>query len=168
CCAVYVVFFFSSRRRHTRFSRDWSSDVCSSDLVWINRRLLAALCRKNMIELVFDQAIAKRSPVVKAKCVSQVGLYAHFFLQPAYGSLLGSFRGPWVAAACVGPETATVIFMCRPLLQEQTFLVVKHKNTERPMKATAPMRLHLLHGANLPILLIYQYNVFDTHDMLSF
>src|SRR5690606_41036897 len=25
-------FFFSSRRRHTRFSRDWSSDVCSSDL----------------------------------------------------------------------------------------------------------------------------------------
>src|SRR5690606_39494643 len=25
--------FFSSRRRHTRFSRDWSSDVCSSDLV---------------------------------------------------------------------------------------------------------------------------------------
>src|SRR5690606_40345439 len=29
-------FFFSSRRRHTRFSRDWSSDVCSSDLARIN------------------------------------------------------------------------------------------------------------------------------------
>src|SRR5690606_40754055 len=28
----FVFFFFSSRRRHTRFSRDWSSDVCSSDL----------------------------------------------------------------------------------------------------------------------------------------
>src|SRR5690606_16478074 len=28
----HAVFFFSSRRRHTRFSRDWSSDVCSSDL----------------------------------------------------------------------------------------------------------------------------------------
>src|SRR5690606_40263037 len=27
-----VLFFFSSRRRHTSFSRDWSSDVCSSDL----------------------------------------------------------------------------------------------------------------------------------------
>src|SRR5207249_9988493 len=27
-----VVFFFSSRRRHTRSKRDWSSDVCSSDL----------------------------------------------------------------------------------------------------------------------------------------
>src|SRR5690606_39894894 len=29
---LFVSFFFSSRRRHTRFSRDWSSDVCSSDL----------------------------------------------------------------------------------------------------------------------------------------
>src|SRR2546429_7029541 len=28
-----LFFFFSSRRRHTRCSRDWSSDVCSSDLV---------------------------------------------------------------------------------------------------------------------------------------
>src|SRR5690625_2586360 len=27
-------FFFSSRRRHTRWPRDWSSDVCSSDLGW--------------------------------------------------------------------------------------------------------------------------------------
>src|SRR5215475_13339191 len=27
----FPLFFFSSRRRHTRFSRDWSSDVCSSD-----------------------------------------------------------------------------------------------------------------------------------------
>src|SRR5436309_3604805 len=30
---IVIGFFFSSRRRHTRFSRDWSSDVCSSDLV---------------------------------------------------------------------------------------------------------------------------------------
>src|SRR2546422_6487523 len=28
-----ILFFFSSRRRHTRCSRDWSSDVCSSDLL---------------------------------------------------------------------------------------------------------------------------------------
>src|SRR3712207_9014749 len=29
---VSLLFFFSSRRRHTRYWRDWSSDVCSSDL----------------------------------------------------------------------------------------------------------------------------------------
>src|SRR3712207_6865127 len=28
----HIFFFFSSRRRHTRYWRDWSSDVCSSDL----------------------------------------------------------------------------------------------------------------------------------------
>src|SRR5690554_8180246 len=33
-------FFFSSRRRHTRCGRDWSSDVCSSDLL---REMVAAL-----------------------------------------------------------------------------------------------------------------------------
>src|SRR5437868_12446121 len=30
---IIIFFFFSSRRRHTRSKRDWSSDVCSSDLV---------------------------------------------------------------------------------------------------------------------------------------
>src|SRR2546422_11439941 len=30
---MFYFFFFSSRRRHTRCSRDWSSDVCSSDLL---------------------------------------------------------------------------------------------------------------------------------------
>src|SRR5690606_19212373 len=30
---LLILFFLPSRRRHTRFSRDWSSDVCSSDLL---------------------------------------------------------------------------------------------------------------------------------------
>src|SRR5260370_34234872 len=32
CTSDCIFFFFSSRRRHTRFKCDWSSDVCSSDL----------------------------------------------------------------------------------------------------------------------------------------
>src|SRR2546430_8954297 len=39
-CTFYV-FFFSSRRRHTRFDCDWSSDVCSSDLLLVS----GCLCR---------------------------------------------------------------------------------------------------------------------------
>src|SRR3712207_7475566 len=35
---VYI-FFFSSRRRHTRYWRDWSSDVCSSDLLMLVHEL---------------------------------------------------------------------------------------------------------------------------------
>src|SRR3712207_9486610 len=34
-----LFFFFSSRRRHTRYWRDWSSDVCSSDLVALPLRV---------------------------------------------------------------------------------------------------------------------------------
>src|SRR2546429_5900154 len=41
-------FFFSSRRRHTRCSRDWSSDVCSSDL------------RKNNTKGVADRSCHRR------------------------------------------------------------------------------------------------------------
>src|SRR5690606_40304258 len=37
---LFTFFFFSSRRRHTRFSRDWSSDVCSSDLSTPAHRLV--------------------------------------------------------------------------------------------------------------------------------
>src|SRR5437762_7528144 len=33
CHLLFIFFFFSSRRRHTRYIGDWSSDVCSSDLV---------------------------------------------------------------------------------------------------------------------------------------
>src|SRR2546430_5455946 len=38
------MFFFSSRRRHTRFDCDWSSDVCSSDLVLRAAHGAPALC----------------------------------------------------------------------------------------------------------------------------
>src|SRR5699024_11919221 len=40
-----VLFFFSSRRRHTRSKRDWSSDVCSSDLSEVG----------NLLNWEFDQ-----------------------------------------------------------------------------------------------------------------
>src|SRR2546427_11950353 len=38
---MVAVFFFSSRRRHTRFDCDWSSDVCSSDLEYQAKELLS-------------------------------------------------------------------------------------------------------------------------------
>src|SRR2546421_6992679 len=38
--ALCSSFFFSSRRRHTRSDRDWSSDVCSSDLIETQSRFV--------------------------------------------------------------------------------------------------------------------------------
>src|SRR3712207_8249126 len=47
------MFFFSSRRRHTRYWRDWSSDVCSSDLV----RTLIGTDGKQVQEAGIGQAV---------------------------------------------------------------------------------------------------------------
>src|SRR2546428_4965012 len=51
-----VFFFFSSRRRHTRSDRDWSSDVCSSDLrIREQRPFVAGLSNWVKLEVIGDE-----------------------------------------------------------------------------------------------------------------
>src|SRR2546429_6693590 len=47
---MYLFFFFSSRRRHTRCSRDWSSDVCSSDLQDITKSSVEVTIDVNTVD----------------------------------------------------------------------------------------------------------------------
>src|SRR5207253_3502646 len=61
------VFFFSSRRRHTRWPRDWSSDVCSSDLDLVGgvdflaaARRLDALAAQDLADEVIPAAGLRR------------------------------------------------------------------------------------------------------------
>src|SRR5690606_18742910 len=62
--------FFSSRRRHTRFSRDWSSDVCSSDLSQRALLLDQLLCWErrrrgtNFHELAHHEGLHQRQHLV--------------------------------------------------------------------------------------------------------
>src|SRR2546430_3787833 len=60
CVYIFLFFFFSSRRRHTRFDCDWSSDVCSSDLE--SPRKLRHQIRRNQ----FDQ-LSKHRTVLLAR-----------------------------------------------------------------------------------------------------
>src|SRR5437764_3510296 len=67
---VCWIFFFSSRRRHTRYIGDWSSDVCSSDLAkWPPRIRVAepeiadAGVRLQLIGDVLEYAVATSRPV---------------------------------------------------------------------------------------------------------
>src|SRR2546430_4594839 len=60
-----LCFFFSSRRRHTRFDCDWSSDVCSSDLV---HRTLPA---------VFLGLLTAQRPLVEVEALLIEGLRQH-------------------------------------------------------------------------------------------
>src|SRR5215510_9152154 len=76
CC---FVFFFSSRRRHTRWPRDWSSDVCSSDLV--RRRLprvsLATVYR-NLRMLAAEGFLAERADEAGLRFDGNTGRHDHF------------------------------------------------------------------------------------------
>src|SRR2546429_9765786 len=54
-------FFFSSRRRHTRCSRDWSSDVCSSDLVYASEQAHSSI-DKGIITLGLGQKSLRKIP----------------------------------------------------------------------------------------------------------
>src|SRR5699024_2952711 len=75
CACDGFVFFFSSRRRHTRSKRDWSSDVCSSDLVAVN--FIAG---------------ATRMPVIKF-----MGLdFISAALWAAYSIFIGYFTAGWL------------------------------------------------------------------------
>src|SRR5262249_58843399 len=58
-CVVFF-FFFSSRRRHTRLVSDWSSDVCSSDLVVQSLDELggeALVCEAQLVEGLDDRQL---------------------------------------------------------------------------------------------------------------
>src|SRR5260370_30664377 len=54
-------FFFSSRRRHTRFKCDWSSDVCSSDLTRHSEHAHERACFCLTVSGGFDESFGRRT-----------------------------------------------------------------------------------------------------------
>src|SRR5438874_9663705 len=64
-CCFFFFFFFSSRRRHTRSLRDWSSDVCSSDLGGLARAVSALAPEPERLLILLDgpaQRVRRRLP----------------------------------------------------------------------------------------------------------
>src|SRR5256884_7529648 len=71
----FTYFLFSSRRRHTRCSRDWSSDVCSSDLEMADKQdrfalpgaskahheILFAVARPGNVKIIFGKPCVAKS-----------------------------------------------------------------------------------------------------------
>src|SRR2546421_1402370 len=87
CARAVVVgsfFFFSSRRRHTRSDRDWSSDVCSSDLIDLSIEM-TGLKRQRLLKMPdrfveFTLFIQHGAKVVMS--FDLMGMKPHGFPQP--------------------------------------------------------------------------------------
>src|SRR2546427_6381594 len=84
-----MCFFFSSRRRHTRFDCDWSSDVCSSDLLMAQD---AAGSRSDFTTWQFGGTLS--GPIVPNR--------VHFFVNADLQQRVVPDVGPLVAADTVG------------------------------------------------------------------
>src|SRR5690625_6543905 len=65
------IFFFSSRRRHTRWPRDWSSDVCSSDL----RAFSAGLDFTELSRIAEDGAVELGARLGSARALAQKAVH---------------------------------------------------------------------------------------------
>src|SRR5438105_7043594 len=86
CCFIRVariigMFFFSSRRRHTSSTRDWSSDVCSSDLYPIARpthTISNATCHNlergthQVVAAILQKILAGGPQIGRASCRERV------------------------------------------------------------------------------------------------
>src|SRR5215475_15702633 len=88
---ICFFFFFSSRRRHTRFSRDWSSDVCSSDLPGIREHVTSS----DVVTFLASVGSLALTFLAGAE-IDPVSLRGHWKASLSIGVV--SFAGPFAAA----------------------------------------------------------------------
>src|SRR5689334_24260263 len=93
-----LVFFFSSRRRHTRWNCDWSSDVCSSDLVAALGRELSATGLAAALDGGSARTILAWSERARAQAFRVLPVHAD--LPPASAADLAELRQQIGRASC--------------------------------------------------------------------
>src|SRR5690349_23328283 len=104
--SFFFIFFFSSRRRHTRSLRDWSSDVCSSDLVHryngaeVNRLVLVNNSKRPLLLLAGEVVSGDRKSTRLNSSHVEIS-YAVFCLKKKKRNKDGAWRT--VSSARSGP-----------------------------------------------------------------
>src|SRR2546422_7570900 len=114
------MFFFSSRRRHTRCSRDWSSDVCSSDLI-----VLKVMTDKGEIDAPHGR-LATGVLIFQDLCVVPIMLVLPFLAGKAEGGVVGLLIALGKAALVV----AGVILAARTIVPRALAEILKTRSRE--------------------------------------
>src|SRR5438270_8469075 len=139
---AFCFFFFSSRRRHTRFDCDWSSDVCSSDLQAIQHAHQKGIIHRDikpsnvMITLYDGKPVPKVIDFGVAKATEQRLTERTLFTQ--YGTMVGTleYMSPEQAeVSALGVDTRSDIYSLGVLLYE--VLTGSTPLTQKRMKEAA-------------------------------
>src|SRR5436309_4700122 len=124
----FFFFFFSSRRRHTRFSRDWSSDVCSSDLDRINADRVHPnqhLTRTRLRRRHFFEAQNFRTP--KSMHPNRLHLFSLTYLQSDINHVALNSHFLILGSAQRSPCSLPSIVDCKEML---TFALIRMASKE--------------------------------------
>src|SRR3712207_8323988 len=101
-----MMFFFSSRRRHTRYWRDWSSDVCSSDLAFGVGLLGAALLPSSQREREAARTVKEKAQPLGQQLGEKAKEVAQDLREPAQDALQSVKATATEAAQAVKEEGA--------------------------------------------------------------
>src|SRR2546427_11461371 len=123
----FFFFFFSSRRRHTRFDCDWSSDVCSSDLVLALRAASSG---------IFTDHVSSRP---ERWFTPQQPAWSHSVRSFVSASLTFTATAPVNPARASSDKTFTSPLMI-PVLESRTFLVCTQND---PFPGPLPTRFFI-------------------------
>src|SRR2546429_1365052 len=94
-------FFFSSRRRHTRCSRDWSSDVCSSDLTYSLFRLTRIAGRDYLVGFSPSSRISALLRLMESRRMGRSSLNRVCFLQATNRFTPATALNSWLTSVSV-------------------------------------------------------------------
>src|SRR5438445_13563782 len=107
-CTVLCIFFFSSRRRHTRYWRDWSSDVCSSDLylIQLTSQVLAKRDRatgRPLVDVILDEAAQKGTGKWASQSALDLGIPVTAITEAVFARMLSALKADRMVASRVLP-----------------------------------------------------------------
>ena len=118
----------------------------------INNRCRVGGADENMIELVLGETLHHVGLVDEAERLFEFALHPHLLHQATFGGILQRLTITRMTAAGVGPQTRSVVFCERALLEQHLPFAVEDENREGTVQRRVDVSLLLLHQTDLAVL----------------